>query len=63
MNNRVSEFREKAGVTQLEMARSLDITSDYLSMIERGVRTPGFKLSKKIADYLNTTVDLLFFNL
>ena len=62
MNNKVSEFREKIGVTQIEMASHLKITNDYLSMIERGARTPGFKLAKKIADYLNTTVDVLFFN-
>lgn len=62
MINRISEFRDKVGVTQTQMASDLDITNDYLSMIERGIRTPGFKLSKKIADYLNSSVDELFFN-
>lgn len=62
MINRLSEFREKVGVTQTQMASDLNITNDYLSMIERGIRTPGFKLSKKIADYLNSSVDELFFN-
>jgi putative transcriptional regulator len=62
LNNRISEFRDKKKVTQTQMAIDLDITNDYLSMIERGARTPGFLLSKRIADYLDSSVDELFFN-
>ena len=53
--------RELRGLTRLELARRLHITPEYMSMIERGVKTPGFKLSKRIADALGSTVDSLFF--
>lgn len=59
--NKVKEYREKTGLTQSNMAEMLNITSDYFSMIERGARNPSFKLSKEIADILNTTIDALFF--
>jgi putative transcriptional regulator len=60
--NKVAEGRLRLNKTQFEMSRDLEISSDYLSMIERGIRTPGFLLSRKLADYLGTTVDELFFN-
>ena len=59
--NKVKELRKAKDITQLKMSADLEITSDYLSMIERGVRNPGFHLSKKIADYLCSTVDEVFF--
>lgn len=61
MPNMVKEFRKKKNLTQLELAKQLGITNDYLSAIERGSRTPGFKLAKKIADYFQVTVDTIFF--
>jgi putative transcriptional regulator len=59
--NKLKELRLKAKMTQKELAEELKVTPDYISMIERGDRTPGFRLSKKMADYFNTTVDEIFF--
>ena len=33
------------------------MTDNYISIIERGVRSPGFKLGKEIADYFGVTID------
>ena len=63
INNNLKALREEVGITQADLAKSLNISSDYLSMIERGVRTPSFNLSKDIADYFNTTVDYIFFEI
>lgn len=60
--NRLREYRKKHSITQEEFAKEMDVVSDYISMIERGARTPGFLLAKKIADYFNTTVDEIFFD-
>jgi len=60
--NNLKAFRKKEGLTQKEVADILDISVDYLSMLERGVRTPGFNLAKKIADMYGTTVDEIFFD-
>lgn len=62
MNNNLKKIRMKQNIKQVELAKALNITNDYLSSIERGVRTPGFKLAKKIANYFKTTVDEIFFN-
>ena len=40
----------------------MNVAPDYISMIERGVRSPGFSLAKKIADFFGTTIDDIFFN-
>ena len=60
-NTKLKECRLNKGLSQWEVAKAVSIVPDYYSMIERGVRTPGFLLSKKIADYFGHTVDELFF--
>lgn len=62
MINNLKKFREKANYTQEKFAQKLDVTNDYISMIERGRRTPSMKLAKMIADELNKTVDEVFFD-
>ena len=61
LDNKVKELRNLKNLTQEELGQIFGITADYISMIERGERTPGFKLAKRIADYFGTTVDDLFF--
>lgn len=53
------ELRGNKGRT--DVAADLGITPQMLGAIERGDRTPSLPLAKKIADYYNTTVDLIFF--
>ncbi len=60
-NERLKHCRLIKGVTQREVAKAVKIVPDYYSMIERGVRTPGFNLAKKLADYFGHIVDDLFF--
>jgi len=62
MNNNLRQLREDKNIKQVVLAKDLGITNDYLSSLERGVRTPSFKLAKKIADYFGTTIDEIFFN-
>lgn len=61
-NNRIKELRDKYRLTQREMAEKLNISVDYVSMLERGIRTPGFILAKRIADLFNCKVDDIFFS-
>ena len=39
--------RQKLGLTQVEMAKLLDVTSEYLSMVETGKRNLSKKLLRK----------------
>lgn len=59
--NRLKEFRKKSSMTQKSLASTVGVTNDYISILERGIQTPGFRLAKRIADTLYTTVDELNF--
>jgi putative transcriptional regulator len=62
-NERFKALRRQCGYTQEGLGVALGIGGDYVNMIENGRRTPGFSLSKRIADFFGVTVDELFFNL
>lgn len=61
MSNNLKKLRIEKNIKQVDLAQTLNITNDYLSSIERGIRTPSFKLAQKIANYFETTVDEIFF--
>lgn len=54
-------YRKKNKFTQLELAKKVGVTKDYISMIERGKKNPGIFLAKRIAMILNSTIDEIFF--
>ena len=62
MKNKVQELRKQKGLNQEELAEELGVVADYVSMIERGARSPGFALAKKIADFFDMTIDEVFFD-
>ena len=53
-------YRNKLGLTQDKLSELSGISSDYLSEIERGKRSPSFKRMDLIANALNIEVYLLF---
>lgn len=59
--SRLKEKRKEIGITQIELAEKVGVSSDYISMIERGDRTPGFSLARRISNELNSTIDEIFF--
>lgn len=58
--NKLKGLRKRKHITQKQLAQALNSTSDYVSIIERGMQTPGFMLAKKIADYFEESVDSFF---
>lgn len=60
MKNKLEQLRKERGMTQEKLGEDLGITKDYVSMLERGVRTPGFKLAKEIAKYFEVTIEDIF---
>lgn len=56
----VKYYRTLAGLTQEKLSELTDISSDYLSEIERGKRTPSFKRIELIANALNIETYKLF---
>lgn len=47
--NTIKELREKRGLSQSEVAKLLDVTKEYISMLERVKRNPSDKLKKEMA--------------
>jgi DNA-binding XRE family transcriptional regulator len=59
-NNRLKEFRERAGISQVELARRACMASTNLNSIENGRLAPWPKIKRKLAKVLKTTQEELF---
>lgn len=57
---RLKDFREDKGLTQEQASKILDITKEYLSMIERGARNPSDKLKEGFAKLYGVSVYDIF---
>ena len=62
MNNRIKSVRETEGITQVELARRLNITVSWMNKIENGKVIPNVKIAIRIAKELNCRVEDIFFN-
>jgi len=60
MENRVREFREKLGISQVELARRALVASTNLSAVECGRMVPWPKIKRRLAKALKTTSEELF---
>ena len=58
--NNLKYYRTQQNLTQEELSELCGISSDYLSEIERGKKTPSFKKLDLIANGLNIEVYQLF---
>ena len=52
-------FRVSAGLRQREVADALDVSVNYVSMIERGKREPTLKYLREFASLLRVPASLL----
>jgi len=60
VTNRIKEFRERAGLTQVELARRASMASTNVSAIERGAMVPWPKAKRKLARVLKEPIGVLF---
>lgn len=56
---RIKSLREHAGLTQLELAKQLNVSNTTLSQYESGQRIPSDDIKIKIAAFFNVSVDYL----
>ncbi len=59
-NNRLKEYREKAGLSQTELAWRAKMAGQNISAIERGTLAPWPKVRKALAKALNVSENELF---
>ena len=63
MQNKVKEYREKAGITQEELSKKSEVSRNTISAIETGTNTNvTYEVMEKIARALNKKVATIFFN-
>ena len=58
--NNLRFYRNEQGLTQEKLSELTGISTDYLSEIERGKKTPSFKRMELLAKALNIEVYKLF---
>ncbi|WP_078382163.1 helix-turn-helix transcriptional regulator [Sutcliffiella halmapala] len=60
LRNRVKELRARHGFSQSELGKRVGVTRQTIGFIEKGEFSPSIALSLRLAKYLQTTVDELF---
>lgn len=60
MKNRIKEVRKEKHITQEKLVENIDITRQYISLIERGDETPSLKVANEIAKELGTSMYAIF---
>lgn len=58
MNN-IKKIRIKRNITQVDLAKKIDVKQETISAYESGKTLPSADALIKIADYLNTSTDYL----
>lgn len=56
---RIKAAREKAGMTQEDLAAALEMSPTHISVIERGVKSPKLETLVNIANALKVSSDML----
>ena len=59
LGSKLRGFREKAGITQSEVAKSTGISVNYYARIERGEENPTYEVLHQIKKALKIKSDLV----
>lgn len=60
-NQRLIELREKAGLTQEQLAEKINVSQSMIARVESGDREPRKTIKQKLARFFGTTVEWLFY--
>ncbi|MEW5783651.1 MAG: helix-turn-helix transcriptional regulator [Bacillota bacterium] len=56
---RLKKLRDEKGISQLELAKALNISNVMLSRYEKNKRSPDYETLNKLADFYDVTTDYL----
>lgn len=59
MGDRIKETRKKQGLTQDQLAEKVDVSLEYISQIERGLKIPSMHVFIKLVEVLDVSADYL----
>lgn len=60
MPNRLREMREKAGITQEELAARVGVSRQTIISLEKGKYNPSITLAHSLSKIFNMTIEDLF---
>lgn len=60
MNNRIEEIRKQKGINQDELAKTLGVSRQTISSLERGRYNPSITLAHKIAKLFELKIEDVF---
>ncbi len=60
MKNRIAELRNKAGLSQADLAGKLEVSRQTINSIEVGRYTPSLPLAMALARYFKRPVEEVF---
>jgi len=59
LRNKIKHLRRMAGMNQGDLANRIDVSSEYISLVESGKRTPSLKVLSKIANEFKVDINYL----
>ena len=59
MGDRIKQTRRMQGLTQEQLAEKVDVTLEYISQIERGLKMPSMQVFVKLVETLDVSADYL----
>jgi len=60
MNNRIKELRARDNLTQLDLAKKVDVRRETIVFLEKGKYNPSLKLAYDIAHVFKLTIEEVF---
>lgn len=57
---KLQQYRQDRGLTQEEASKLLEITKEYLSMIERGAKKPSDNIRQRMSKVYKAPIDEIF---
>lgn len=60
MDNRIAQLRRERGLSQVELARALEVTRQTIISLEGGRYNASLALAHKLARYFETTIEDIF---
>jgi putative transcriptional regulator len=60
VRSRVRELRQAAGLSQESLAQAVGVSRQTINAIEKGRYDPSLKLAVHLAQYFDSTVEVMF---
>ena len=60
LGRRIAQLRQKAGLTQAQLAEASGYSEDFIGLVERGINAPSVSGLERIAKAIKVSIKELF---